>query len=441
MGKLVPFMLSSLFIATIFGLFLLYSPNPFTIISKQGVDSVLRQQQQQQQRAKQGLDDSVQKHPPTPMQGNESVQEEQQLPDHLKPQKNKDCDLFKGHWVQESRGPFYTNSSCTTIPESKNCFKHGRKDTDFLNWRWKPDECELPRFDARSFLQIVQGKKMAFIGDSVARNHMESLQCLLSQEEIPKDVYKDSEDRFRTLYFPRHDFTLMVLWSKFLIVGEERMINETGSSIFNLQIDKVDDKWTKYLPDIDYAIISTGHWFFRVMYLYEGENTVGCVYCHEPNVTDLNIDFALRMAVRATLKYINGCKNCSTHLMTLLRTFAPAHFENGAWNTGGYCNRTTPFNETEIDLEKFEWQLRSVQVEEFERAREVGEKQGKKFGLVDVTRAMLMRADGHPGEHWGNTWKGGYNDCVHWCMPGPVDTWSELFMAVLKKEAEVGLSS
>lgn len=89
MGKLVPFMLSSLFIATIFGLFLLYSPNPFTIISKQGVDSVLKQQQQQQ-RAKQGLDDSVQKHPPTPMQGHDqSVQEEQQLPDHLKPQKSK----------------------------------------------------------------------------------------------------------------------------------------------------------------------------------------------------------------------------------------------------------------------------------------------------------------------------------------------------------------
>jgi hypothetical protein len=69
MGKFVPFMLSSLLIATIFGLFLLCSPNPFTIISKQGLDS-------------------VQKQPPTPMQAHESVQEEQQ-PDHLKPQKSK----------------------------------------------------------------------------------------------------------------------------------------------------------------------------------------------------------------------------------------------------------------------------------------------------------------------------------------------------------------
>lgn len=92
------------------------------------------------------------------------------------------CDLFKGHWVPSLEGStYYTNSSCTTIPDSKNCFKHGRKDTDFLKWKWRPEQCELPRFNPRSFLHIVRGKKMAFIGDSVARNHMESLLCLLSQ--------------------------------------------------------------------------------------------------------------------------------------------------------------------------------------------------------------------------------------------------------------------
>ena len=50
-----------------------------------------------------------------------------------------------------------------------------------------------------------------------------------------------------------------------------------------------------------------------------------------------------------------------------------------------------------------------------------------------------MRPDGHPGEHYGEKWQGGAKDCVHWCMPGPVDTWSEIFMAVLRDQA--GLSS
>ncbi|KAF3452080.1 hypothetical protein FNV43_RR08176 [Rhamnella rubrinervis] len=50
----------------------------------------------------------------------------------------------------------------------------------FLNWGWKPKECELPRFDPKAFLEMVCGKKMAFVGDSVSRNHMESLLGLLS---------------------------------------------------------------------------------------------------------------------------------------------------------------------------------------------------------------------------------------------------------------------
>ena len=279
--------------------------------------------------------------------------------------------------------------------------------------------------------------KFSFKFISVLRQllHWSKLVILsILQEEIPEDIYKDSEDRFRTWYFHRHDFTLKVLWTKFLIAGEEIMINGTGSSQFNLQLDKVDDEWSKHLPGLDYAIVSAGHWFFRVLYLHEGDNIVGCVYCNEPNVTHRDMNFALQMSFRATFNYINDCKNCSG-LVTLLRTFAPAHFENGFWNTGGYCNRTTPSNENEIDLKRFEWDLRNAQVEEIERARKVGKSQGKKFGVVDVTRAMLMRPDGHPGDHWGNKWNKGYNDCVHWCMPGPVDTWSEIFMAVLREEA------
>ena len=92
------------------------------------------------------------------------------------------CDLFTGHWVPELRSSLlYSNSSCVTIPDSKNCFGHGRRDMDFLNWKWKPENCELPSFDAKRFLEMSRGKKMAFVGDSVARNHIESLLCLLSQ--------------------------------------------------------------------------------------------------------------------------------------------------------------------------------------------------------------------------------------------------------------------
>ncbi|GMP30373.1 hypothetical protein CsSME_00005070 [Camellia sinensis var. sinensis] len=393
-SKLSPFfLLCSLGLTLIFGFFILHSPNPFKVPNQQTV--------------------------------------------FVKHHQNDDekCDLFKGHWVPDMNGSLYTNWSCPTIPDSKNCFKNGREDADFVNWRWKPEQCDLPRFDPKTFLRIVQGKTMAFIGDSVARNQMESLLCLLSKEEIPREVYKDSEDRFRTWHFPFHDFTLMILWSKFLIKGEERVINGSNTGIFDLQLDRIDDKWAQKLPNIDYAIISDAHWFFRKLYLYEGNNLIGCVYCNEANVTDHGLGFALRMSFRAALNHINQCGECRSKMVTLLRTFSPAHFENGAWDTGGRCNRTSPLAGDGVKLGGVDLELRRIQLEEVERAKKRGERRGKKFGALDVTGAMMVRPDGHPGSHWGNKWMKGYDDCVHWCLPGPIDAWNDFLMAVLKKEA------
>lgn len=415
MGKLLPFLFTSLATVIIFSFFLLFSPDPFHFLPKQGLNS------------------SVQTH----------HQDLHAVPvlDHnstttLPNTQNEKCDLFRGHWVEEVRGTLlYTNSSCSTIPDSKNCFKNGRTDKDFLNWRWKPNNCELPRFDAKAFLEMVRGKKMGFIGDSVARNHVESLLCLLSPEETPMDIYKDSEDRFRRWYFPRHNFTLMILWTKFLVDGNERMINGTGTSAFDLHLDKVDNAWSDFLPEIDYAIISAGHWFFRVMYLHEGDNLTGCVYCNEPNVTKHDISFAVRMAFRAAFNHVNSCKKCSPGLVTMVRTFAPAHFENGAWNTGGYCNRTSPLNDAKAGLRSFDWEMRNIQVQEIRTAKK---KKKQKFGVIDITRAMLMRPDAHPGANWGNKWMKGFNDCVHWCMPGPIDYWNDFLTAVIRKESGLG---
>ncbi|KAM1565707.1 hypothetical protein ACFX1Z_044476 [Malus domestica] len=280
----------------------------------------------------------------------------------------------RSHWVPELRGPIYTNTSCATIPESRNCFKYGRIDKDFLNWRWKPDNSEVPWFDPKTFLEIVRGKKMAVIGDSVAQNHFESLLCLLSQEESPKDIYKDFEDHFTTWYFPQHDFTLMKLWSKFLIAAEERM--------------------AEHLPDLDYAIFSAGHWFNRIMYLHQGGNLIRCFYCGEPNVTNYNSSHIVHLAFRTAFKYIMDCKYCKGGLLTLLRTFTPAHFEGGVWNTSGYRNQMSPLSEADIDLGRSDWELRSIQVEEIERARKEGEMQGKTFRVLDVTRAMFMSRTG-----------------------------------------------
>lgn len=91
------------------------------------------------------------------------------------------CDLYSGKWIYDPAGPLYTNNTCPMITQMQNCQGNGRPDKDYENWRWKPEHCNLPRFDARKFLELMRGKTLAFVGDSVARNQMESMLCILWQ--------------------------------------------------------------------------------------------------------------------------------------------------------------------------------------------------------------------------------------------------------------------
>ncbi|KAG1327000.1 protein ALTERED XYLOGLUCAN 4-like [Cocos nucifera] len=284
------------------------------------------------------------------------------------------CDMSKGKWVKEPRGSVYTNMTCPTLPESKNCVKYGKQQS-YVYWRWQPDGCELPRFEPIMFLNIVQGKKLAFIGDSLARNMMESLLCLLSQ---------------------------------------------------------INRNWADKLPGVDYAVISGGNWFFRKNYMYKGGKIIGCVNCQEGNLTNYGVRFPIRMALRAALEFISTCKECKG-LVTFLRTYTPAHFEGGSWFTGGNCNRTRPLNDSEVSLDMIPWELRNIQLEELERIKQREMVGKRKFGLLDVTKAMMFRADGHPGSNWDKRWTTA-NDCLHWCLPGPIDMWNDLLLQILKKE-------
>lgn len=95
-----------------------------------------------------------------------------------------ECDLFSGDWICDPYGPVYTNNSCNFIEAPQNCLRNGRPDTDFLYWRWKPNGCELLPFDPLKFINAMRNKSWAFIGDSIFRNHIQSMLCLLSKVNL-----------------------------------------------------------------------------------------------------------------------------------------------------------------------------------------------------------------------------------------------------------------
>ncbi|CAO2825478.1 unnamed protein product [Amaranthus hypochondriacus] len=342
-----------------------------------------------------------------------------------------------GEWVQNMDAPYYSNDTCETIHEYQNCMKHGRPDTEFMKWRWKPYGygCEIPVFNSTRFLEMVRGKSMAFVGDSLARNHMQSLVCLLSQVERPLDNSTTQDENFKRWYYPSYNFTLAMIWSPFLVKAQENDPNgKPGKITFaGLYLDEVDETWAAQIDGLDHIIISAGHWFFRLLILYEKRHIMGCRYCWTPNITEQPLSYGYRNAFKTAFGTILEREKFKGKVY--LRTFSPPHYEGGDWYNGGYCLRKKPMKSNEIHLEGQNLEMYKAQLEVFEEAQNLAQKRGLKFGLMDMTRIMLMRPDGHPSKygHWENVNGTRPNDCIHWCLPGPIDSWNDILLEMLKE--------
>ncbi|KAI3693423.1 hypothetical protein L6452_33258 [Arctium lappa] len=350
------------------------------------------------------------------------------------------CDIFAGEWVRDPTGPRYTNRSCDTIEHHQNCMKNGRPDSGYIYWRWRPRDCELPIFDPEKFLDLMRKKSMAFIGDSISRNHVQSLLCALSQVEQPIEVYHDEEYRSKRWFFDSHKFTLSVIWSPFLTQAKIFEDNDGhASGAVRLHLDEPDSEWANGFGNFDYVHIGAGKWFLKTAIYYENNTIVGCHNCKKENVSELGFDYAYRKALQTALNFIIR----SDHTVhALLRTTTPDHFENGEWNTGGYCNRTVPFKEGEIELRDIDTIMRDVELEEMKAVEAMNpSRKGSTLKLFDTTHLSLLRPDGHPGPYRAfhpfdgkNTNSEVQNDCLHWCLPGPIDSWNDLLMNILLRD-------
>ncbi|CAM6090985.1 unnamed protein product [Calypogeia fissa] len=347
-----------------------------------------------------------------------------------------ECDLFEGEWVWDPEDPLYTNSTCFYMQLAQNCMSNGRPDTNYLHWKWKPRDCDLPRFNAKGFLEAFKGKTIGFVGDSLSRNQMQSLLCMLSQVEIPKMTYQSHDDSGVRWLFEQHQVTLAAVWSPYLLKESEQGIMgfEKGRSV--LILDELDTAWTSVMNDFDLIVLSIGQWYFKPSIYVRQEEVVGCTYCPGLNFTHMRYQEAYQVGVRQVLEKVAS----EFKGIVIMSTFAISHFEEGAWNKGGQCRREKPLDNEEVaNFQGFHDDMHDIVMSEF---RSIASDKSKlnenvKLEFLDVTKVSLARADGHPGPYRQrnpyegkdpNEWVA--NDCLHWCLPGPVDTWNQLLVKI-----------
>ncbi|KAK6159061.1 hypothetical protein DH2020_006375 [Rehmannia glutinosa] len=341
--------------------------------------------------------------------------------------KLRNCDIYKGKWVRDEGYPLYGPGSCPYVDEAFDCQNNGRPDSDYLKWRWKPDECHLPRFNATDFLVRLRGKKLMLVGDSMNRNQFESLLCLL-REGVPDKSkmyeihgYKITKGRgYFVFKFEDYNCTVEFVRSHFL-VREGVRINAQGNSNPTLSIDRI-DKTARRWQGADILVFNTGHWWTH------GKTSRGKNYYKEHGFVYPRFDAveAYRRAIKTWATWIK--KNLAKEKLVFYRGYSSAHFRGGDWDSGGSCNGETKPVVTGAILDSYPEKMTIVE--------DVIKETHVPVVLLNVTHLTNYRKDGHPSVYGKNVTAGKKvstrrQDCSHWCLPGVPDAWNELIYTTL----------
>ncbi|KAL3535443.1 hypothetical protein ACH5RR_003904 [Cinchona calisaya] len=339
----------------------------------------------------------------------------------------KSCDFFKGKWVKDEEYPIYRPGSCPYVDEAFDCQSNGRPDSEYLKWRWKPDGCDLPRFNATDFLIRLRGKRLMLVGDSMNRNQFESLLCLLREGLYNKSKmyevhgYKITKGRGYYIFkFEDYNCTVEFVRSHFL-VKEGIRVNGQGNSNPTLSIDRIDKsagRWKR----ADILVFNTAHWWTH------GKTSRGKNYYKEGDYIYPRFDpvEAYKRAIKTWSKWVDN--NMKRGKLIFYRGYSSAHFRGGDWDSGGTCIKETEPVVSGSILDSYPLKMKIV--EEVIREMQVP------VVLLNVTKLTNFRKDGHPSVYGKNVSAGQKvstkrQDCSHWCLPGVPDAWNELIYATL----------
>ncbi|KAI6669303.1 hypothetical protein NL676_004188 [Syzygium grande] len=323
------------------------------------------------------------------------------------------CDMSTGKWVVDESYPLY-DSNCPYLSTAVTCQRNGRPDSDYQKWRWKPQACSLPRFDALKFLAKMRKKRIMLVGDSIMRNQWESLVCLV-QGVIPtgrKTVsYNGPSMAFHAMDF---EVSIEFSWAPLLVELTQGPQNKRI-----LHLDLIEEN-AKYWRGVDVLVFDSAHWWTHSDkwsswdYYMEGRSmfrNLNPMVAYEKGLTtwakwvDLNLD--------------------PQRTRVIFRSMSPRHNRENGWKCYNQKQPLAYFSHRHVP-------------EQLVVLQQVVRKMRFPVYLQDITAMSALRRDGHPSvyrramnQQERQNPRGFSSDCSHWCLPGVPDTWNEMLNALL----------
>ncbi|KAL8551813.1 hypothetical protein ACS0TY_000751 [Phlomoides rotata] len=325
----------------------------------------------------------------------------------------RSCDFSKGKWVYDQTYPLY-DATCPYLSSAVTCRKNGRPDSDYEKWKWKPDGCSMPRFDALDFLGRMRRKRIMLVGDSIMRNQWESLVCLV-QSVVPTArkivIYNGPTMAFLALDY---EMSIEFCWAPFLVELRKGVDNKRI-----LHLDSIEEN-AKYWRGVDVLVFDSAHWWTHSDkwsswdFVMEGSN----IY------SDINPTLAYEKGLTTWAKWIDLNLD-PRRTRVFFRSMSPRHNRESGWK----CNN---------QKEPLKHLSQSHVPEQMMLLQKVLQKMEFPVYVQDIMTMSSFRRDGHPsiygrasGEKNNQQLKDHNSDCSHWCLPGVPDTWNENLNAML----------
>ncbi|RUS25666.1 GDSL/SGNH-like acyl-esterase family found in Pmr5 and Cas1p-domain-containing protein [Jimgerdemannia flammicorona] len=279
-----------------------------------------------------------------------------------------------------------------------------------MEWTWEPTSCALLEFDPLLFTRHLERNPLLFIGDSISRQQFISLRCLLG------DYVRKIDDPFSdsTFFMPdkysaewriqlssvavRENRTMsMFLRSDFLVRSRDLDVIKPGEDL-ELKRDPFNFAWSHLVPEFKYVVINTGaHWNKHVFN------------------TSLPILEAYQIMINKVLEYFTTKHPC---VRVFIRGSVYGHF-NCSQYTEPLLNPRLPMpiagQHNWYDMLTMN-ELWKTSIHDFGNPQ---------ITYFDVSFTEL-RADSHADPK--------KPDCLHYLLPGPMDSWNRLLYHELFKK-------